>query len=211
MKKFLVVFVLSLLLLNCRDAPKDNASEENDTTFEQYDDFLIVPGRRVGMVTSESTEAEVEMAYGEENVRFTSLDMGEGEEELGVIVFPDTKNALEIVWELEASIGKPAFVRLSKENGAWATEQGVQVGTSLEKLEEINGQPFTFYGFEWDYGGLVTDWNGGNLSPYLIVALIPQNIEALREEMLGDVELSSDDPQVRELRAKVGSLVVTFE
>jgi len=45
----------------------------------------------------------------------------------------------------------------------------------------------------------------------LIVALIPQNIEALREEMLGDVELSSDDPQVRELRAKIGSLVVTFE
>jgi len=211
MKKFLAVFALSLFLLNCSDTPKENANQESDAAFVQYDDFLIVPGKRVGMVTSESTEADVELAYGEENVRFTSLDMGEGEEELGVMVFPDTKNALEIVWELEASIGRPAFVRLSKEDGEWATREGLQVGTTLEKLEEINGRPFTFYGFEWDYGGLVADWNGGNLSPYLIVALVPQNYEALEETMLGDVELSSDDPQVRQLQAKVGALVVTFE
>ncbi len=211
MKKFLAVFALFLLLLNCSDAPKERVNQENDTTFKQYDDFRVVPGERVGMITGRSTEAEVELAYGEDNVRLTSLNMGEGEEKIGVVVFPDTKNELEIVWELEASIGKPAFVRLSKENGEWATEEGVQIGTTLEKLEEINGRPFSFYGFEWDYGGLIANWNGGNLSPYLIVALVPQDFEALEEELLGEVVLSSDDPKVRQLQAKIGSIVITFE
>lgn len=211
MKKIFPVLVLLALVWSCNNEPKKSETQGSNSTLSQYDDFLIVPGKRVGMITSESTEADVESAYGADNIKLTSLDMGEGEEELGVVLFPDTKNELEIVWELEASIGKPSFVRISKENGEWATEDGVQIGTTLEKLEEINGRPFSFYGFEWDYGGLVADWNGGNLSPYLIVALVPQDFEALEEELFGEVVLSSNDPKVRKLQAKVGSIVVAFK
>ncbi|MGJ1347857.1 hypothetical protein [Sphingobacterium siyangense] len=31
-------------------------------------------------------------------------------------------------------------------------------------MEDINGAPISFYGFEWDYPGLIYEWNNGVLS-----------------------------------------------
>lgn len=204
--------ILLLLFLSCGKDPQEKKEQATNTeTTQKNEDFQIIPGKRVGMITYQSTEAEVELAYGEDNIDFTSLNIGEGEEQLGVVVFPNTDNEVEIVWEVEASYGRPAFVRLSKEAGDWKTPEGVRVGMTLEALEEANGRPFSFYGFEWDYGGLVTNWDGGNLSPYLVIALIPQNFAAMQEALTGEVILSSDDPKVRKLSPKIGSMVVTFE
>lgn len=207
MKQIIPIALILLLFNACKSDPKNSEA----TSSSETKDFLIVPGERIGMVTASTTEAAVEKAYGKENIELKSLNVGEGEQREGVLVFPGTNNELEIIWELEADIGNPAFVRLGKENSDWKTPEGIGVGTTLEKLEELNGRPFTFYGFEWDYGGLVSDWNGGNLSPYLIIALIPQNFDKLGKELLGEVQLSSDDPKVRALGAKVGSIVLTFE
>ncbi|MDX1943446.1 MAG: hypothetical protein SFU99_22965 [Saprospiraceae bacterium] len=204
------IFSIALILLWFSACKSDSKSSEATSSSEEKD-FLIVPGARIGLITGSTTEAEVEKAYGEDNIEIKSLDVAEGEQREGVLVFPNTKNELEIIWELEADIGKPAFIRLGKENSDWRTAEGIGVGTTLEKLEELNGRPFTFYGFEWDYGGLVSDWNGGNISPYLIIALIPQNFDKLSSDLLGEVQLSSDDPKVRALGAKVGSIVLTFE
>lgn len=212
MIKIIPIALIFLVLGACRTDPKTNEAESEETTsVAGKKDYLIIPGERIGMITAEATEAEVEDAYGKENIKFTSVAIAEGEEQQGVVVFPDTKNELEIIWELAANIGNPAFVRLGKEGGDWHTEGGISVGTTLEKLEEINGKPFKFYGFEWDYGGLVTNWNDGNISPYLVIALIPQNFDKLDSDLMGEVILSSDDPRVRALNAKIGSLVIMFE
>jgi len=56
----------------------------------------------------------------------------------------------------------------------------------------------------------VTSWNDGNIGSNLIIALVPQNFDKLSEDLLGEVQLTSDDPRVRALQAKVGSIVVTF-
>ncbi len=207
MKQIIPIALILLLFNACKSDPKNSEA----TSSSETKDFLIIPGERIGIITASTTEAEVEIAYGKENIELKSLNVGEGEQREGVLVFPGTNNELEIIWELEADIGNPAFVRLGKENSDWKTPEGIGVGTTLEKLEELNGRPFTFYGFEWDYAGLVSDWNGGNLSPYLIIALIPQNFDKLGKELLGEVQLSSDDPKVRALNAKVGSIVLTFE
>ncbi|HMO41126.1 MAG TPA: hypothetical protein PKC76_16280 [Saprospiraceae bacterium] len=207
MRAALPIFCILIILFSCKSDPK-KATDETAAPLEN--DFLIVPGERVGIITGETTEETVEDFFGQENVKITSLYMGEEAEREGVVVFPGTENEIEIVWELAANIGRPAFVRLNKENSAWKTKQGVRVGMTLEALEAINGQPFTFYGFEWDFGGLVTDWNNGKLSPYLVVALMPQDFDALTPDLLGEVVLSSDDPKVRAVAPKIGSMVVTF-
>lgn len=212
MKKIIPIALIFLVLDACKTDPQTNESQSEETTeIIAKKDYLIVPGERIGMITAETTESEVEKAYGRENLKFTSVTVAEGEEQQGVVVFPETKNELEIIWELAANIGNPAFVRLGNEGSDWQTTEGIGVGTTLEKLEEINGKPFSFYGFEWDYGGLVTNWNDGNISPFLVVALIPQNFDKLNSDVIGEVILSSDDPKVRALNAKVGSLVVTFK
>ncbi len=35
----------------------------------------------------------------------------------------------------------------------------------LSKLQALNGRPIRFTGFDWDYGGAISDWNGGRLQP----------------------------------------------
>ncbi|MBS0386181.1 MAG: hypothetical protein JSS00_12620, partial [Proteobacteria bacterium] len=36
---------------------------------------------------------------------------------------------------------------------------------SMADVERANGGAFVLYGFEWDYGGTVTDWRGGAFAP----------------------------------------------
>ncbi len=209
----IIPFAFMLFLVGaCRNDPRSDASQaKNVSSADANNDFVIVPGKRVGMITGETTEADVEAAYGKENVRFQSLSVAEGEQREGVLIFPASPNELEIIWELEADNGRPAFVRLGREGSDWKILGEITVGTTLEKLEEINGKPFTLYGFEWDFGGLVTNWNGGKMSPYAIIAFIPQNFDKLDSSLLGEIQLSSDDPRVRALNAKIGSIVITFE
>ncbi len=186
------------------------AVEQPERQVSQETDFTIVPGQRVGAITAASTEADIKAIYGEEQVEYRPVYIGEGESQPGIAVFPGASNEIEIVWDIAAATGNPEFIRISKKGTGWRTAQGVTVGTTLEELEKINGRPFRLYGFGWDYGGLVSDWKGGALESYLIIALEPADWEKVGPEVSGDVTFSSDDPKVRALGATVASMVVTF-
>lgn len=205
MKK--VLFFALILLSGCAN-DRQNSAGQNAAAQK---DFLVIPGERVGLITANTTEAALEDLYGAKDLKIQSIPIAEGDTQEGVLLYPGTHNEAEILWESAASEGTPAFVRIGKDSTEWHTPEGITIGTTLEKLEDLNGKPFTFYGFEWDYGGLITDWNDGNLSSNLIIALVPQNFDKLSDDLLGEVQLSSDDPRVRALHAKVGSMVVTFQ
>ncbi len=211
---FLAILVLSIGGCNSDDKKADgssaNATENTEQPPAPSADFTIVPGQRVGGIKATSTEADIKALYGDDNVEYRSVYIGEGESQPGIAVFPNTDNELEIVWDIAAATGNPEFIRISKEHTEWHTVEGVTVGTALEELEKINGKPFQLYGFGWDYGGLVSDWMGGRLNSHLIIALEPADWEKVGPEVSGDVTFSSNGTEVRELGAKVASMVVTF-
>lgn len=64
------------------------------------------------------------------------------------------------------------------------TIAGLAVGDPYQKVEKLNGRPFRFSGFDWDYGGYVT-------AP---------------DRMLGDRTLSSRDRALRQLKPLVDEL-----
>lgn len=213
--KHIFHLLLFTIFLAAACAPDQNQGESGTEAASVRDsvpaqDFLIVPGERIGLVTVRSTEARLREAYGPRNVQIRSISLGEGEEREGLVVFPDQPNELEIVLNVAADTGHPHFVRISREDSDWHTAEGVRVGSSLKELQEANGKPFRFNGFEWDLAGLVTSWNGGRYSANFVVALTPGNPDGLRPEWLGETQLSSDDPALEPLEARVGSIVVTF-
>jgi len=214
--QWLLLATLALSASACNSDNKKSSGEEAAATEEEEQpaspkmDYTIVPGQRVGGITAASTEAGIKAIYGEGQVAFRSVYIGEGESQPGIALFPDTPNELEIVWDIAAATGNPEFIRISHDSTDWRTLQGVTVGTTLEELEKINGRPFKLYGFGWDYGGLVNDWNGGKLDNDLIIALEPEDWEKAGPEVSGDRTFSSDDPEVRALNARVASMVVTF-
>jgi hypothetical protein len=96
------------------------------------------------------------------------------------------------------------------------------VGTSLKRVEELNGKPFLLYGFEWDYGGQLVDSNGGALKdlPHedpeggfrggaLLLTFQPDPA-ASYTEVMGDGTFSSDHPVMQSVDPKVSVIIVSF-
>ena len=172
--------------------------------------FIIEAGYSVGLITSASTVSDIQKAYGTENTLIQQINIGEGAMRPGIVVFPNTPNALEVIMDVPSATGTPQFIRISNRNTAWKTSNGISIGTSIAELEALNGRPFQLMGFEWDFSGLIFDWNGGQLSPTLIIAMIPGKAEPLPEALLGDVQLSSQDSVLLSTSPIVGSMVITF-
>jgi hypothetical protein len=67
-------------------------------------DNVIVPGKRIGLITPGMSLADLEKAYGKKNVKDGELDGPEGSTMPGARLFTDTERELEVVWDED---GKP--------------------------------------------------------------------------------------------------------
>ena len=54
-------------------------------------------------------------------------------------------------------------VTVNRNATEWAGPNGLKIGDAIESVERSNGGGFRLSGFDWDYGGYVTDWKGGEL------------------------------------------------
>ncbi len=87
----------------------------------------------------------------------------EGTEFEGTIIFPDNDaEKIEVIWTSEEKT-RPEFVRVGGDQTSWHTDSGLTLGMSLKEVHELNGKDFTILGFDWDYGGFVSSFNGGGL------------------------------------------------
>jgi hypothetical protein len=171
--------------------------------------WQIIPGTRVGAITAKTTLAGLERLYGKSNVREKKIDVGEGEQAPGAVVFPDDPaRRLEIVWKEGGKT--PAAVRVRGTRSRWKTPQGITLGTSLKELEKLNGKPFRLYGFSWDYGGLVESWQKGKLAGLEAkMSLILSQGEKTGvsdqeyQKVLGDTPFSSGHPVMQKMNPRV--------
>ena len=135
----------------------------------ERNDWLIVPGKRVGPIAPTTSRADVVKIFGAKNVtegEIVTSDMGS---EAGTEVFgsqPDM--SLAILWISDAPDSRIRRIRFCPSvvlpgKCRWHTPEGIALGTSLKELERLNGHHFQVHGFDWGYGGLVTSWSGGRL------------------------------------------------
>lgn len=141
-------------------------------------------------------ESEVELIekFGSENIRTEySTEGPEGTEVVGyyvTLLYPETDNELFIYWEFEKQIVSSAYV--NSFDSKWSTAEGVRIGTTLEALEELNSSLISFYGFGWDYGGLVSSYYTGLFEDKgLSIILCTENEEA-NMVLIGDQEFNSE-------------------
>lgn len=143
--------------------------------------------------------------------RIQTINGPEGEELRGVVIYPaDPRRRLEVLFHDEA-MRKPATVRFYHEQARWSVA-GLRIGDPMNKVTQVNGRPFDLFGFEWDYGGQVTDWRGGTLKALpggcnLSVGLNSRS-ETTPESVLGDKTIRSDLAVLRRLDVRVGRLSI---
>jgi hypothetical protein len=211
-----------------RVAKSEPAGEPPAVKESPAEDWLIIPGKRVGKITATSSEADLVAAYGAENVQDEEFDLGEGEVEMGTGLFigNETKE-LRILWADPEKKANPASIEFYGGKSVWKTANGISLGTPLSKVQEINGKPFTLYGFDWDYGGMVADSNAGAIQglphedpekghmPVTLSLRFEPDYDNKPNEKLsqiaGDAEFSSDHPVMQEIDPVVRTIHVSFD
>lgn len=118
--------------------------------------------RLPGLIRAGMTLDDLRRTFGAANVERTEVDGAEGESTAVIVLFgADPRRRAEVFVGEDATVQRIDTVRVRANHSRWHFEDGVRPGMTLAELVRRNGAPVTFNGFDWDYGGIVTDWNGG--------------------------------------------------
>ncbi len=172
-----------------------------------------------GPFTADTEPDGLRRIYGAANVKEGDVPGGEGDTAHGVILFPgDPGRRAYVYFQDEKTLTRLSMVRVMDEKSQWHGVQGIRIGTPLTELIQLNGGPFKFSGFDWDYGGVVTDWLGGKLAPtksgaFLRVSLAhadqPKGVPQSKLP-IGDGSFRSDHPQLAKMKVSVAEISLNF-
>ncbi len=171
-----------------------------------------------GPFSTEASHASIVAIVGKDNAIFELVDGAEGEKVASTVLFPkNEKRRLELMWADEKKRRGLVHVRLS-DTSTWVAPDGLKIGMTLAEVEKLNGKPFTLSGFDWDYGGYVTDWKGGALGAAIPGGCtvqarftVPEGApEGPASKVSGDREFASTDKNMRAVKPVIGSLSFGF-
>lgn len=180
---------------------RDSASNEDEDIRITYPlDSLL----------SYNSEDELKRVFGNDvkrSIGYYPEGMGEYQ---NTLLYPGTRNEVEFVW-LDDSVNFTGliYVKVSGKRTGWRTSEGITLGTTLKELEHLNKRPFAFYGFGWDYSGMV-DWRDGHLFERKIFVSLDYPGESIPPEfdgLLGDQKMQSN----AELAQKANPVVCEIE
>jgi hypothetical protein len=185
------------------------------TLFTQYsfalDDLEIVPGERIGQIYKGSTIDDFKKIFGSQNVIETNVPLGEGQTAKGYQINPDSPSIEMMVTFNEDNTKLSALI--TSPESKWTVLNKFSNGTKLQDLEALNGKPFKLYGFEWDYGGTVSSFEGGKLEQYsnnLTIRFKLTTFDKSTLGILGDNEFLSNNPNMINAKFKVSYILVSI-
>ncbi|HZS53091.1 MAG TPA: hypothetical protein VFA65_01705 [Bryobacteraceae bacterium] len=192
-------------------------------------DWLIVPGKRVGPITAAATHADLAKIFGAKNIQDDEIVTSDMGSEDGTRVFGDQPEiSLAIFWLTEAANSHIRRIRfcpslVMPHKCRWHTAEGISLGTSLKELERLNGHAFEVNGFDWGFGGLIVSWHGGRLEKLtsscggLNVRLDPQpgqpsgERSRLLDLVEGDEDFDSSEAAMQALNPIVDFISFSFQ
>lgn len=153
--------------------------------------------------------AALRRRYGADAVVEQEVPLGEGQTETGAVIHPGDPARRAYVYFIDGNVGGPITAIHVRDAGSrWTGPMGLRVGMTSRDLERLNGKPFRFLGFDWDYGGYVSNWTDGALATAVLapgqlsIRLSPpelaEGVDRKDGYPSGDSEFTSDIPPVRE-------------
>jgi hypothetical protein len=158
-----------------------------------------------------ASAAALAASYGPDNLVEEVLPGPEGESYTATVLYPnDPSRRLQIVWQDEARV-RPASISVSGEASAWVGPNSLSLGQALAEVEAVNGSPFMLWGFGWDYGGWVSDWNGGAFAPVAgCVTRVRFDATGDQEGAQGDSTFASDSAVIRRAAPRVSEFGLSY-
>jgi hypothetical protein len=170
-----------------------------------------------GAFAKDTSHARLVQAFGKSSVAFMDIEGAEGAKVKASVVYPDEpRRRVDVVWRDEKARSRPATIRVGFKS-QWRTVRGLHIGSDLAEVEKINGKPFKMFGFDWDYGGRVSDWLGGALATVpggcdFRLAFEPwaDAPDPERGNVSGDKEFLSTDPNMRASRPTTSEIIISY-
>lgn len=122
-------------------------------------------------IRSDDTLASLQQRLGKDAVVAGEVPGAEGTES-GWILHPKDPSRRVYIYVDEGG-QHPDLAVVRDAQSRWQTAERIHMGLSTRELAARNIKPFTFTGFNWDYGGRISDWHGGALRHAKGVVLCP--------------------------------------
>lgn len=211
--RYLSVLLLAFVIAACGNKDKKTEVVQQLNPTDTLDKLMLI-----------KNEAELIEKFGRENVTWDTVYGAEGAVSMATLLYKGTCDQVEITWKNlknKSDIQKVTLNAMYDEKqeklitfSHWKTSYGIMLGTTLKELETMNELPLIFFGFGWDYGGIISEFNSGKLaklplSLQLGISDIANDSNNPDYEMLmGDNEFNSDDAEAQRLNPVVVSISV---
>ena len=167
MKNIIQILLIIFVFSSCANETKKSttkAAETTKTTTKVAKKDVSKIDYPLDSLLSFDSEEALKKVYGKHVKRSVGYyPEGMGEYKM-TLLFPDSKNQVEFVWEDDSlHFNKLQYVRIYSKETDWKTKENITIGTDMKTLELINKKPFSFFGLEWDYSGAI-DWKDGHLT-----------------------------------------------
>ncbi|TAE19681.1 MAG: hypothetical protein EAZ95_01395 [Bacteroidetes bacterium] len=199
---------------------QDDKGKDKETKKKGLEGWEVVPQKSVGAITANMKYADLEEAFGKENLKKDEFCI-EGDCRPATKVLENDKEMVSVVWENETK-RKIEFIQVL--SARIKLPNDIHLGTTLKTLVKKNGgKAIKFSGFDWDMSGNIQDYNKGNLDKtvgdYSIgLAQDKEGFDAKKAKLteaqmnmvMGDVTLTSTMPIFEKLPVKVDRIHVFF-
>ena len=202
MKKIVQLSLILFLIGSCSDKKNKSTSvASNKIKIDFPLDSLL----------SFDSEKELKEVFGKDVQRSKGYYPEGMGEYTNTLLFPNSKNEVEFVWEDDTlNFNKLFSIRVFGKNTDWKTKEGITIGTDINQLEAFNKKPFTFYGLEWDYSGDI-QWNDGHLDERRIYGSIDYTGEVMPNEfegLIGDHTIESSSKIAKKAKLILSEIVM---
>lgn len=194
MKNIIQILLILFLLNSCSNEPKKDVLKETKAATKAVTKDVSKIEYPLDSLLSFNSEKALKKVYGKHvkrSVGYYPEGMGEYK---NTLLFPDSKNEVEFVWEDDSLYyNKLQYIRLTGKDTDWKTKEGITIGTDMKTLETLNKQPFAFFGLEWDYSGAI-DFKDGYLAKRGIFGNLAYPTDSMPVEfmdLLGDHTIQS--------------------
>ena len=178
------------------------------------DTLTIVCGKPFSQDATAGTLADI---FGGQNVIPETIDGPEGTQVNVTAIYPhDRSRRIEVTFLNEEERTVLTSVTIRGEASQWTGPGGVNLGDGIATVERLNNKPFTLSGFGWDYGGYVTDWQGGALNAIApgckttVRFNIPPDVQ-MADAIQGEAPHASTEPAIRNASAYVEEIMISWK
>jgi len=205
-----LLFLIAIFVFAC--GPEKDS--QNETSNLEFSSFNIEILDTTDLFSKNLTRQILVEKISENNISNSTELIEEGTVEVNYSkIYANTEKELTLFWNNNGALKS---IILNNPVSKWSVNN-LKIGMTIDEILNENAKDFNFYGFGWDEGGKIYDWNDGKFSDFqngLKVYLLlnfDEFTESEIDKLSGDgITLNSNDIILKKEKVIIDKIEVMF-